>query len=306
MIYFQVDADKAGLAELYENLEKVIIDLKSYTPYSIPFINRVSRREVPDYYDGTSQQSCYYLFLVIKDPMDLNTMLRKLKAFAYTSKADFQSDLDLIYDNCHTYNTAETSPYRANVRELKERWMVLMKMIPERVNADELVEHFAGGDARSELSREKSFIPRRHSKRMSMTFLHPEFEAFCNSLPDPRYYKFRVPKLHTWSLHPLLVTNIKHIQSVQQGQSSDMNDNAWQIPRILPDKLVRKVTDRTFALVAANAGVKVISKAVVAIWRDALKRYLMDWIMQPLKRLIDEHCLSLGLEVGNFILQLMS
>ena len=223
-------------------------------------------------------------------------MLKKLKAFAYASKADFQSDLDLIYDNCHIYNTSENSPYRANVRELRERWVMLMKMVPEQVSGmDEIGDSpVRGGEA------EEPFIPARNPKRMAKNYMHPEFEAFCNSLPDPRRYRFRLPKPHEWPLNPLLVNNIKRIQDIQQCQSSGVgteNDHAWHIPRILSDKLVREMTDRISALIAVNASVKGISKAAAAVWRDALKRYLVDSVMQPLKRLIDEHSLSLGLEV---------
>lgn len=46
------DPRRVGQAELYDALERVLVDLKAFTPYSIPFCNRVSRKEVPDYYDG--------------------------------------------------------------------------------------------------------------------------------------------------------------------------------------------------------------------------------------------------------------
>ena len=44
---------------------------------------------------------------VIKNPMDLGTMARNLKAFHYKSKDHFVKDLYLIFSNCLTYNTAE-------------------------------------------------------------------------------------------------------------------------------------------------------------------------------------------------------
>ena len=37
--------------------------------------------------------------------MDLGTMFKKLKSFAYTSRAQVLSDLELIYENCFIYNT---------------------------------------------------------------------------------------------------------------------------------------------------------------------------------------------------------
>ena len=44
---------------------------------------------------------------VIKRPMDLSTILRNIKAHKYKSKAEFAADLDLIWENCFTYNTHE-------------------------------------------------------------------------------------------------------------------------------------------------------------------------------------------------------
>lgn len=43
--------------------------------------------------------------IVIKTPMDLGTILKKVKAQQYKDKAAFKEDLDLIWENCYTYNT---------------------------------------------------------------------------------------------------------------------------------------------------------------------------------------------------------
>jgi transcriptional activator SPT7 len=39
--------------------------------------------------------------------MDLTTMLRNVKSGRYKNKADFVTDLDLIWENCMHYNTQE-------------------------------------------------------------------------------------------------------------------------------------------------------------------------------------------------------
>ncbi|PCH35643.1 hypothetical protein WOLCODRAFT_107620 [Wolfiporia cocos MD-104 SS10] len=62
------------------------------------FLKPVSRIEVPDYYD------------VIAHPMDLQTMLKKVKQKQYKSKKEFKDDLDLIWNNCYQYNAAEVHP----------------------------------------------------------------------------------------------------------------------------------------------------------------------------------------------------
>ncbi|KAI8139599.1 Bromodomain-containing protein, partial [Fennellomyces sp. T-0311] len=60
---------------------------------STPFLNKVSKREAPDYFE------------VIKRPMDLGTVTKKMKALQYKSKKEFADDLYLIYENCLLYNT---------------------------------------------------------------------------------------------------------------------------------------------------------------------------------------------------------
>lgn len=50
--------------------------------------------------------------IAIDRPMDLQTMLKKVKAKNYKSKKEFIDDLDLIWDNCFRYNTGEVSTYR--------------------------------------------------------------------------------------------------------------------------------------------------------------------------------------------------
>ena len=111
--------DKVGQEELYDALEKILNELKGYSEHSYPFLTKVNKRDVPDYYD------------VIKNPMDLGTMTRKLKAFQYKSKEEFMNDLDLIYTNCFTYNTAEDSIYRVHARAMREKSDTLATFIPD-------------------------------------------------------------------------------------------------------------------------------------------------------------------------------
>ncbi|EGF78745.1 hypothetical protein BATDEDRAFT_13157, partial [Batrachochytrium dendrobatidis JAM81] len=66
---------------------------------SLPFLKPVQKREAPNYFD------------IIKCPMDLGTMSKKLKALQYNSKEDFANDLYLIWTNCMTYNTIPASIY---------------------------------------------------------------------------------------------------------------------------------------------------------------------------------------------------
>ncbi|CEP13306.1 hypothetical protein [Parasitella parasitica] len=110
--------DRVGQEELYEACEKVLIDLKNYTEHSTPFLNKVNKREAPDYFE------------VIKKPMDLGTVTKKMKNLSYRSKKDFADDLYLIYDNCLAYNTNSASEYRKHAIAMRRKTERLMSRVP--------------------------------------------------------------------------------------------------------------------------------------------------------------------------------
>ncbi|KAG5456108.1 MAG: hypothetical protein BJ554DRAFT_4247 [Olpidium bornovanus] len=177
--------DKVGQEDLYSACEMVLSELRNYTEHSMPFLVKVNKRDVPDYYDGepatcpakkkeiplTSRQH------VIKNPMDLGTVARNLKNFKYKSKAEFADDLFLIYRNCFEYNThpvrvtsadeqthqdlfrlssllcqasdAADNIYRVHAAAMKKKTIALMVMVPEIVIRDradvELADESDGG-----------------------------------------------------------------------------------------------------------------------------------------------------------------
>ncbi|OSC97569.1 Bromodomain-domain-containing protein, partial [Trametes coccinea BRFM310] len=94
-------SDAGKLADaFYDSLEGLLVDLRTVTMDNRDaeaFLKPVSKTEVPDYYD------------IIQNPMDLQTMLKKVKQRQYKSKKEFKDDLDLIWSNCFTYNATEVS-----------------------------------------------------------------------------------------------------------------------------------------------------------------------------------------------------
>ncbi|TEA18346.1 Transcriptional activator spt7 [Colletotrichum sidae] len=105
--------------ELYEAVEKVLTELKAHTEYSTPFLQRVNKRDAPDYY------------ILIKQPMDLGTMTKKLKSLSYKSKADFVADLNLIWDNCLKYNQDMGHPLRRMANGMRKEAEKLIPLIPD-------------------------------------------------------------------------------------------------------------------------------------------------------------------------------
>ncbi|KAJ3251876.1 Transcriptional activator spt7 [Boothiomyces macroporosus] len=111
--------DRVGQEQLYEAFEKVLTGLKNYTEHSLPFLRPVQKREAPNYFD------------IIKNPMDLTTMTKKLKNLQYNNKDDFAADLELIWSNCLTYNTMPESIYRQHAFAMRRKTQELLKKIPE-------------------------------------------------------------------------------------------------------------------------------------------------------------------------------
>lgn len=115
------DDTKVGQEELYEPMERVLEQLKAYREHSIPFLQRVNKKDAPDYYD------------VIKKPMDLGTIGKKMKNTEYTTKQEFIDDLNLIWENCLYYNINPNSIYRVHANEMKRKQDELAGLIPDDI-----------------------------------------------------------------------------------------------------------------------------------------------------------------------------
>lgn len=104
----EVRSGKDDRIEFTEAMVRLLEELKS-SEHASAFLTKVAKRDAPDYYD------------VIKNPMDLGTMLRNVRQGRYKSKAQFMRDLDLIWDNCLTYNSEPTHPLRRSVQVLRAK-----------------------------------------------------------------------------------------------------------------------------------------------------------------------------------------
>lgn len=112
-----VNPEVEGFEELYTGLDRVLTLLKGYEEHSFPFLQRVRKQDAPDYYD------------VIKHPMDLGQMGRKIKRREYNSKREFQADLDLMFANCRQYNTDPKSIYVHHAAMLEKYSKKLLRQV---------------------------------------------------------------------------------------------------------------------------------------------------------------------------------
>ncbi|CUM63511.1 uncharacterized protein PRCAT00001087001 [Priceomyces carsonii] len=131
--------ERVGQEALYEACEKVVMELRGYTEHSTPFLNKVSKREAPNY------------GLIIKKPMDLNTVMKKLRGLSYNSKKEFVDDLMLIWSNCLTYNADPKHFLRAHAIAMQKKTIKLIPKIPDVTikNRTELEKEEENGELES-------------------------------------------------------------------------------------------------------------------------------------------------------------
>lgn len=151
--------DKVNQEELYEATDKVISELKAHDQI-IPFLNKVNKRDAPGYYD------------VVKHPMDLGTMQKKLKNLQYRSKKEVADDLALIWSNCLRFNQDASHHLRKKAIAMRAVSEKLVPLIPDlvvrdraEVEAEERRQHAA--DMNLEESDEEPILSMRGRKAPS-------------------------------------------------------------------------------------------------------------------------------------------
>lgn len=106
------------LDDFVHALERLIADLRASENSSV-FHKPVRKQDAPDYY------------LVIKAPMDFQTLTKKVRAKTYTTKVGFKRDLERIWSNCYTYNTDPAHPLRRFAAALQTKANLLLAAIPD-------------------------------------------------------------------------------------------------------------------------------------------------------------------------------
>ncbi|XP_072931963.1 transcription initiation factor TFIID subunit 1 [Epargyreus clarus] len=83
------DNDQVALSFIFENLLTTKLKVM---PEAWPFLKPVNKKQVKDYYT------------VIKKPIDLEAIGKKIQAHKYHSREEFLRDIQLLVDNCRAYN----------------------------------------------------------------------------------------------------------------------------------------------------------------------------------------------------------
>ncbi|CAG9783721.1 unnamed protein product [Diatraea saccharalis] len=83
----------------FENLKRLVKQIQLHKN-AWPFMEPVDPREAPTYYK------------VIKEPMDLQTVERKVNEKTYSTLSEFIGDMTKIFDNCRYFNPKDSEFYR--------------------------------------------------------------------------------------------------------------------------------------------------------------------------------------------------
>lgn len=168
--------ERIGQEELYEACERVLLDLRGYTEHLTPFLNKVLKREAPNY------------GLIVKQPMDLNTMMTKLKTLQYGSRQEFLDDLNRIWDNCLLYNADPRHFLRVHAIAMQKRTQKLAPLIPNIVVKHRLElepEEENGTPAPGGKLLKKGRMRKQETVKQEEEAPVPEASAVATPVPEP-------------------------------------------------------------------------------------------------------------------------
>ncbi|XP_017847616.1 transcription initiation factor TFIID subunit 1 isoform X2 [Drosophila busckii] len=146
------DDDQVALSFIFEKLHTQVRAQSESWPFHKP----VNKKVIKDYY------------MVIKNPMDLETIGKNIEAHAYHSRAEYLADIELIAANCEQYNGSEAQytkyaktmvmyaqsqllEFADHCNQLEEN--ILKTQEQARANAPEFEEAWGNNDYDSNMDR---------------------------------------------------------------------------------------------------------------------------------------------------------
>ncbi|CAI9736477.1 family AAA domain-containing 2B [Octopus vulgaris] len=181
--------EEATLRELRLFLRDIWNKLAKCRKFAI-FMRPVDIEDVPDYYD------------IVKEPMDLNSMLKKIDNEMYPTAQEFLDDIDLIWRNALEYNPDSDSTGKA----IRHRVCALKDMAYAVVNSE----------------------------------LNPEFAKMCRDIVNSRKRRGEVNKAtNIFSLQPERPDTPPVTQPV--ATSSNTNSQVNALPSDYPTRFSRRV-----------------------------------------------------------------
>lgn len=178
---------------------------------------------------STEGPKTLHYHIVIKDPMDLGTVSKKLKHCQYKNKKEFGNDLYLIYENCLTYNTNPASEYRKHAIAMKRKTDRLLARVPE-ISIKERLDDMDDLD-----DSDEEEIKRGSTRERSMT--HESFEEITQHHHH-----------HYGGKHPQKGTPLKPLTELdKENEELSMTNEIDTDKGELQNQLWREITKKTRA-----------------------------------------------------------
>jgi transcriptional activator SPT7 len=174
---------------------------------------------------------------VIKDPMDLGTVTKKLKNSHYNSKQEFARDLYLIYDNCLEYNTDPASEYRKHANAMRRKTDRLLNRVPE-IEVKERPEDLDESEDETDIVSRFSHFDNKRER--SVTYESVEEELPFTFTSNQQYSGKTPMKGPTKAQEPSL-TDIAEIENEDLHNELDVDKGELQ------NQLWRTITKKTRA-----------------------------------------------------------
>ena len=140
--------------KLYGAAEAVLNGLNSVPEHSRPFLRPFNKCDAPDYDQ------------VIKRPMDLGAINKKLKNLHYNCKGEIVDDLNLIWANCLRYFRLPTHPFRQDALWMREEADKLIPLMPDIVIKPMSIEEAA----RAKVADYHFHVPQAKARKINTKF----------------------------------------------------------------------------------------------------------------------------------------
>ncbi|XP_052064684.1 uncharacterized protein LOC127704607 isoform X2 [Mytilus californianus] len=155
-----IDDDRVELdRETLDDMEKMMEEIKSHKD-SWPFLDPVEEEIAPGYHE------------IIKKPMDLSTIEKKLTSGGYRTTKKFVADFNLMINNCFQFSGADSELGRMATR-LRKYINKCIKIYIDKTDEDQDDEDFHGSIA---VQTERKWRPRRAATSRALDTIKGAFD----------------------------------------------------------------------------------------------------------------------------------
>ncbi|XP_063400775.1 uncharacterized protein LOC134685205 isoform X2 [Mytilus trossulus] len=155
-----IDDDRVELdRETLDDMEKMVEEIKSHKD-SWPFLDPVEEEIAPGYHE------------IIKKPMDLSTIEKRLTSGGYRTTKKFVADFNLMINNCFQFSGADSELGRMATR-LRKYINKCIKIYVDKTDQDQDDEDFHGSVA---IQTEKKWRPRRAATSRALDTIKGAFD----------------------------------------------------------------------------------------------------------------------------------